>query len=353
MRAAVSCAFASVVAFAVGVGSARAECSPDSWQDCQGKPWVDGDKMETPLGERWWPNKQWGGDDEAGSTNWYTKPEVVQRALAEADKGKVYKIGFPYEADMPLFGPRKFTLRIPGSPTGGPFGANQTIYHDEFLATEISQVGTQFDGLGHIGVMINGPDKSEMRYYNGRSEAEIGDELGLKKNGAEKLHPIVARGILLDIAGAKGVEMLDRGYEITMADVKSALEKQGMKDFEFKEGDAIVFYTGWSKLWKKDNAKFNSGEPGFGMEVARWMAEDVNVGVTVADTWATEAVPNPDPACVFCVHQFLQARHGIVNQENAYLDELVKDKVWTFMYVYSPIPIVGATGSAGAPVAID
>ena len=65
---------------------------------------------------------------------------------------------------MPLFGARVFTLRIPGSPTGGPFGDNRLVYHDEFLATEIGQIGTQFDGLGHIGILMGKDgDKSEMR----------------------------------------------------------------------------------------------------------------------------------------------------------------------------------------------
>ncbi len=340
----------------LGIGfaaAAKAECSPENWKDCKGKPWVTGDQMDTPIGEKWWPNKLWGGEDEAGSTNWYMKPEVVLRALAEADKGKTYKLGRPYEADMPTFGPRKWVLRIPGSPTGGPFGASGTIYHDEYIATEIGQIGTQFDGLGHIGVAADPTDKAKMYYYNGRTEAEIGDELGLKKNGVEKLHPIVARGILIDVAAAKGVDMLDRGYEVTMADVKAALEKQGMADFKFMEGDGVFFHTGWGKLWKKDNDRFNSGEPGFGMEVARWMSDEIKVGVYGSDSWAGEVVPNPDPGCAFCIHEHMLTRNGIVHQENANFDDLIKDGVYRFTYFYSPMPIVGATGSAGSPVAID
>src|SRR5690606_3166743 len=189
---------AAAGALVLSTGVAWAECSPEAWQDCAGKPWVTGDKMETPMGERWWPNPLWGEGDEAGSTNWYTKPEVVLRGIAEADKGKVYRLGQVYDADIPFFGGRKFALRIPGSPTGGPFGAHRMVYHDEYLSTEIGQVGTQFDGLGHIGI-ITGElgDKSEMRYYNGATEVEmVPDPYGLKKNGIEKLHPIVARGIL-------------------------------------------------------------------------------------------------------------------------------------------------------------
>ena len=143
-------------------GQALAECSPENWKDCKGKTWTDGDVMETPLGSKWWPNKLWGADDEAGSTNWYTKAEVVMRAMAQVKSGKVYRLGHEYHSKMPLFGDRKFVLRIPGGPTGGPLGANSIVWNDEFLATEIGQVGTQFDGLGHIGVSVGAPgDKSE------------------------------------------------------------------------------------------------------------------------------------------------------------------------------------------------
>ncbi len=333
--------------------TARAECSPENWKDCAGKPWVIGEP-ETPIGEKWWPHPLWGEGDEAGASNWYTRPEVVRRALAEADRGRVYSLARPYDAEMPLFGQRRFVLRIPATPTGGPFGANRIIWHDEFLATEIGQVGTQFDGLGHIGVMMGGPgDKDRMVYYNGYTETEVGGAYGLRRIGVEKLHPIVARGILLDIAGAKGVEMLEKGYVITMADVRAALERQGMADFRFAEGDVVIFHTGWGRLWKKDNATFNSGEPGIGMEVARWLSDEVRAGLVGADTWAVEAVPNPDPGCAFCVHQHLITRHGIFLHENLDPSGLVADGVWTFTYVFAPMPIVGATGSAGHPIAID
>lgn len=340
-------------ALALAVAAPALACSDKDWKACAGKPWVVGDLMETPIGERWWPNKLWGADDQAGSTNWYTRPEVVQRALAEAKTGKTYKLGRPYTANMPAFGERKFVLRIPGSPTGGPFGANGVVYHDDYLATEIGQVGTQFDGLGHIGVAVNGAgDKAQMRYYNGVTQLEIEGSTGLKKLGVERLHPIAARGILVDIAGAKGVTNLEAGYEITMADVREALARQGMSDFKFLPGDGVFFRTGWGVHWIKDNAKFSAGEPGIGMEVARWLSDTVQAGVVGSDTWGTEVIPNKEAACAFCVHQHLLTRHGIVNQENMDLDALAADRAWRFLYLYSPVPIVGATGSIGAPLAV-
>jgi len=324
-----------------------ADC--DAFRALEGKAWVDGDCFETPLGERWWPNVLWGPDDQAGSTNWYRQPEVVKRALAQIEQGKAEKIGQEYSSEMPLFGDRSFALRIPGAPTGKVPGANQPVWNDEFLATEVGQVGTQFDGLGHIGVQIGeAGDQNQIRFYNGRTATEIQHAYGLLALGTEQLHPIIARGVLIDIAAARGVESLEAGDEITLADVRKALELQGMSDFALQPGDAVLFRTGWEKHWITDNEKYNAGTPGIGIEVARWLAEG-KVGVTGADTWPVEVVPNPDPDCAFCVHTFLQARHGIVNQENLKLSELARAGVYQFAYFFTPVPIRGATGSIGSP----
>lgn len=331
----------------------QAACK-DNWKECAGKPWVDGTNMETPLGSKWWPHPMWGAGDQAGSTNWYKKTEVVMRGLSQVKAGKVYQLGQQYHSKMPLFGDRKFVLRIPGAPTGGPFGSNNLIYHDEFLATEIGQVGTQFDGLGHVGVQAGAPgDQNEMRYYNGFTEAEIGSAYGLKKLGVEHLYPIIARGILIDLAAARGVEAMKAGECASMADVNKALEMQGMSGFKFENGDAIMFRTGWEKYWD-DPAAYNKGEPGICLDVARWIANEVKAGVTGGDSWAaTDPVPYPnEEACVFCVHNYLQTRHGIVNQENLRLKQLADDKTYVFSYVYSPVPIRGGTGSIGSPLAI-
>src|SRR5262245_51744415 len=161
-----------------------------------------------------WPHPRWGKDDVAGSSNWITPAKVLDTAKWIKD-GKIYRIGRLYEASMPKFGERAFTLRIPGSPTGGPFGANKLVYHDEYLATEIGQTGTQFDGLGHIGIQMGKDgDKNEMRYYNGHTEQEIGGAYGLAKIGIENCKPFFTRGHLFDIEGLKGASM-DVGQEIT------------------------------------------------------------------------------------------------------------------------------------------
>jgi kynurenine formamidase len=299
--------------------------------------------------EQWWPSR-WGADDEAGASNWIT-PEKVLDAAKWIRDGKVYRIGRTYEAGMPLFGQRVFAVRIPGSPTGGPFGENKVVYHDDFVAAEIGQTGTQFDGLGHIGIQLGKDgDKNDIRYYNGHTEAEIGDANGLKKLGVEKLKPLVTRGHLLDIAAVKG-GMMDAGEEIGVAEIRAALQRQSIAESDVKEGDAIFFHTGWGALWMKNNDRYNSGEPGIGLEAARWVA-DKGLCLTGADSWAVEVIPNPDKTLAFPVHAELQTKHGILNHENLVFDELIAERKYQFVYVFAPMPIKGATGSAGSPIAI-
>ena len=185
-----------------------------------------------------WPHPKWGKDDVAGASNYITPAKVLDTVKYIKD-GKVYRIGRVYDAEMPKFGARVFALRIPGSPTGGPFGGNKMVYHDEFLATEIGQTGTQFDGLGHIGIQMGKDgDKNEMRFYNGHTSQEIGDAYGLKILGIENCKPLFTRGHLIDVEGLKG-QPWDVGQEIMVADVKAALQKQSIQEADIKEGDGV------------------------------------------------------------------------------------------------------------------
>jgi kynurenine formamidase len=304
---------------------------------------------DTPIGPAWWPSR-WGSADEAGASNWMT-PEKVLTAVELVKTGKTYRLGRDYEAGMPLFGSRVFVLRIPGAPTGGVVGKNKIVWHDEFLATEIGQVGTQFDGLGHIGVATGeAGDKAAMRFYNGVTEAEMASATGLQKLGVEKVKPLVTRGIVLDMAGLKG-RMLREGEEITVADLQAALARQGLAEGVITPGDAVLIHTGWGDLWMKDNARYGAGEPGIGVEAAKWLAAK-QVALIGADTWGVEVRPNPDAELAFPAHQELITKNGIFLQENLDLSGLVTDETWEFLYVFAPVPIKGATGSPGSPIAI-
>ena len=136
-----------------------------------------------------------------------------------------------------------------------------------------------------------------------------------------------------------------------MADVKKALELAKIKEADIKQGDAVFFHTGWGSLWMKNNDRYNSGEPGPGLEVAKWLI-DKGVCVVGADTWGMEVVPNPDKNLAFPVHGELITKNGIFIHENLIFDAVLADKKYQFVYSYTPSPIKGATGSHGCPVAI-
>ena len=97
-----------------------------------------------------------------------TTPALVLKAVRLVKEGKTATLGKLYMSDIPAFGPRSWTMSIPGTPTGGPFDKNALVYHDEFVATELGQIGTQFDGPGHIGVRTSKGDF----FYNGRFAKE-------------------------------------------------------------------------------------------------------------------------------------------------------------------------------------
>lgn len=294
-----------------------------------------------PVGET--SPSEWGADDERGAANRLT-PQKVLEATQLIKEGRVYELGRVYEAGMPLFPGRHYSLTIPGSPTGGPMGKNNVVYHDEMVSGQIGQVGTQFDGLGHVGTRINGEDT----FYNGFKRSEFGASGGLNKLGVENVGVFVTRGVLIDVAGYKGVDRLPVGTVITAPDLQGALKRQSV---ELSAGDVVLIHTGHGALWMVDNEEYNRGAPGIGMEAALWLAEK-KVSMTGADTWPVEVIPSEDAELAFPVHQELIARRGIYNIENLDLSKLAADEVYEFAFMFAPVKFKGATGSPGNPIAI-
>ncbi len=292
--------------------------------------------------DRWWPS-EWGPEDQRGAVNRITPAKVLE-AAALIRQGVVYSLGRTYESGMPLFGDRHYSLTLPGAPTGGPLGANAIVYNDEMFSGEIGQVGTQFDGLGHIGVHLEGEDY----YYNGFTGSEMYGAYGLAKLGVENVGPIVTRGVLIDVARYRGVDRLAAGDVVTRADLEGALADQGVS---LRPGDAVLIRTGHGALWMTDNAAYTAGEPGVGLEAARWLIER-QIVLKGADSSSGEVLPGEDPDRPYDLHQLMITRHGIYNLENLDLDRLAADEVWEFAFVFSPLPLKGATGSPGNPIAI-
>jgi kynurenine formamidase len=294
------------------------------------KPW------NPPPPEQRCPSP-WGANDERGAANHMT-PATVLKGLRLVKEGKLYELGRVLESAMPTFGMRRFGIHTARS--SGPTGINQLRGNEELVVTELGQVGTQFDALPHIAI-------GEM-LYNCVKTDEVATRSGFTKLGVEAVGGIVTRGVLLDVAAVKDVEMLEGGYEFTVADLEEAMKRQGVT---IGAGDAVLIHTGWGKLWMQDNAKYNSGQPGIGIAAGEWLAK-ANPILVGSDNWGIEVRPHPNKDLAFPVHQILVTTHGIFLLENLDLDALARDKVSEFALVVLPLKIKGGTGSTVAPIAM-
>ena len=296
----------------------------------------------TPIGGKWWPS-EFGADDQRGAANRLT-PQKVTEARDLIRTGKIYQLGRLYEHGMPIPGKRHFSLTIPGLPTSNPNGTNQMVSNDELFSGEIGQIGTQFDGLGHVGCRVDGRDL----FYNGFDLAEFGNSYGLLKLGVENVGVFFTRGVLLDVAGVRKADRLPNGYVISPDELQACLSAAKL---EIRPGDIVLIRTGHGKLWMKDNATYGDGEPGIGLAAAKFLT-DRKVALIGADTWAIEAVPHEDKELSFPVHQWDLTRNGVYHLENLDLEELATDKVTEFAFVFCPLRLRGATGSPGNPIAV-
>jgi len=290
----------------------------------------------------WWPNAQWGAEDAAGGSNWIT-PEKVVRATALVKTGRIIELGHVYERGMPLNGSRSFNIFIPSFPTHGPILERGVVFNDEYVSAEIGQVGTQFDGPGHVGQRVKMSDgKETFVFYNGVPAEEMRSPHGLLRNGVENVKPILTRGIYIDLAAYKGVATLPGTYEVSLADVRGALARQGMKESDIEPGDALLFNIGWWRLWPDPRIE-SAPHAHAGREVIDWIiARKPSMIGSDSNFDGPEAL----------VHTELTMKNGIWNLENMDFALMEKEKTHEFMFVFTPLRLKGATGSPGRPIAI-
>jgi len=282
------------------------------------------------------PSK-WGAGDERGAGN-HMKPQSVLNAVKLIKTGEVIELGHVLNAQMPLSPGRTFNMQV--KRTAPALGTNKRAGNEEIITSEMGQVGTQFDGFAH--------QSHDNVHYNCFKTADIETRNGFTKLGIHNVGMLMTRGVLLDIAGYKGVETLDITYEVSVADLEGAMKKQNVA---VQAGDAVIINTGWGKLWGKNNERYRSGNPGLGVKAAEWLiAKDpMMLG---ADTAPVEVSPNPDKLLSLPVHQIALVVHGVHLLENLRLEELAAKNVSEFAFIMQPLKLQGATGSTVAPVAV-
>ncbi|MCV0397821.1 MAG: cyclase family protein [Rhizobiaceae bacterium] len=287
-----------------------------------------------------WCKSKWGPEDEIGAANLLT-PERALEAAKLVTTGKTYSLGGETNSKTPAFGPRSWALVInqPGQVGGTGLGPTNTNYNDDIYMGYVG-TGSQIDGLGHIGV--------DNIYYNCHRNSDFVQADGLTKLGIEKIPNFVARGVVLDMTDHFDQEVVAEGTAFNREEIEAQAQKQGI---EIREGDVVLFHTGWLSLAGQDNERYISVEPGLGKGGAEYLIEK-NVLAVGADTWGLEVIPFEPGVGVFEVHQLLIAHNGIYILENMVTEELVADEAWEFMFVLGHSRFTGGVQAIINPTAI-
>jgi kynurenine formamidase len=184
------------------------------------------------------------------------------------------------------------------------------------------------------------------KFYNCFKLDDIATRKGFKKLGVENIGMLMSRGVLIDVAALKGVDMLEPGYAITDKDLQEALAKENMT---LQPGDVVVINTGWAKLLGKDNERYEKSSPGLGVAAGLWLATQDPMMIA-ADNCCVEV--RPETRTDLPIHQMMLIQYGIYLLENLKLEKLAASKTYEFAFVMQPLKLKGATGSNVAPVAI-
>ena len=270
-------------------------------------------------------------------------PEVVRRAAGLVrtgevlDLGSVLHQGMPYGNGEPMpFAPfRVVRYRRSADLSRGEAWAGTSFSTETVSGTP--HVGTHFDAFCHV--QLNG------RVHGGAAAAEAEGDFGWRAQGMEGVRPVVTRGVMLDIAGDRGVDRLPDGEEIPLAEVLAALERRGLTIFP---GDAVLIRTG-KMLHYGDPAAFQAGQPGLSVDAAIWLDEQ---GIALLGADNTSVEPQPVRDWARNLHVEMLYHRGVHLLEWVDLEPARAAGAVTFLFVCTPLKIQGATGSWVRPIAV-
>jgi kynurenine formamidase len=289
-----------------------------------------------------------GPDDEIGMLNLMT-PESRARIMAEADARKMFDLAVDYFVGMPTWtyaGDPGFNIWMSHTPNGtvvdDPMGVgeeqNRLVSYSGDCITMYTHCGTHIDTLNHFGYCG--------QIWNGFNEAK---HLGARQwtvCGPENQPPIIARGVLIDVAVALGMDVLPPSYGVGEDDLRMALDRQGS---EIRPGDIPIIRTGRMRYWP-DPDKYALDEPGLNREGAEFLAKAGAIMIG-GDNIALEHYPGADPENFEVVHTYLLAEAGVPILEVVNCEEIAAEEVYEFAFFAAGMPIRGATAAPIRPFA--
>lgn len=284
----------------------------------------------------------WGPRDEIGALNMMTDASRLG-ILKRVSGGKVYDLAVDLFVGMPsccvCFGDPTFQIWMTHRPARGE--GKELLSHSSDSISMLTHIGTHIDGLNCFGL--------KGRIWNRVSADDALGVRGWTRSGADKYPPIVARGVLIDVAASKKMAYQPPSYAITVADLQEALKKQGTR---LSRGDVVLIRTGLMKLWP-DGSKYRlKDQAGLSLEAAKWLIEQQKAMLLGADNFGLESFPSKNPRNVAPVHSYLLAERGVSIMEVLWLEELSRDRVYEFLFIASPLKLRGATGAPIRPLAL-
>jgi kynurenine formamidase len=290
-----------------------------------------------------------GPDDGIGMLN-LTHVLDTQQVLNEVDARKSFDLAVDYFIGMPnwtLAGDPPFQISMSGTPSGAVLDdplqigedQNRMVGRSGDCISMYTHSGTHVDTLNHMGYGSS--------IWNGFTEQEHLGARHWRVAGAETHPPVIARGVLVDVAGAHGVDMLPDSHGISSDELQKVLAYQGS---EIRPGDVVLVRTGRIRHWP-DAELFITDEPGLNRDGAEFLAR-AGAMMVGADNVGFEQTPSADPENWQVVHTFLLAEAGVPIIEILDLEELAAEKVHEFAFFGACMKIRGATGSPIRPIAI-
>ncbi len=318
------------------------------------------------------PAPPWPEGDERGMGNTQSRGTRLRCAFHLADpRSKEYELSHVRSETMPVspFGvPLDYTFR----PTAGLPGTKHA-FNGESVCGEPGAQGTQMDALGHFAYLSDVWDGSDslpedqIRYYGGFTQSDVKPtpDSPLLNLGVEQVRPIVTSAVLLDARRLLGEgNPLEAGQLITAADIEAMIDAQGLAWRGLLPGDVLYIYTGWEDYWEEPDEQkiYYTKGPGLSYDAVQYIADKAVVLVALDNPFtdpvsegqlAGEAPPpeGTPEGLPFVVHHYNLSQSGIHQIQNAHLEEMAADEVWTSCTIILPLRTRGGSGSPVRPVA--
>lgn len=292
----------------------------------------------------------WGPDDEIGRLNWLTT-DSVKTILDRLDGRKVFDLNVDNFIGMPSWGAAgdpKFDIWMTHTPQGSVHddlsGVGAKVHEKySYCGDSISlytHCGTHIDTLNHLGHWGC--------FWNGwTADTHLGSRHWMV-GGTDKYPPIMARGVLLDVAGMHGVDSLDEAYGISPAELQDCVERQGV---ELRKGDVVLVRTGRMRAWP-DYDGYLLKPPGITLDSAKWLCEEAGAMCIAGDSIGLEVMPWTEEDAFLPVHAYMFATAGAQIIEVVNMEEIAAEAQYEFAFLGFPMRIRGATGAPMPSVAV-